>query len=335
MVITRSHGESRPTIRAKTTPVAGTSARLRPSIGNKSVVQANSSLKNTQISRAKSTPVAAASSSQRSSIGSRSVVQTNSSFKDTQTNNALLLKNIAEKVALLEQEVDTLKKCNTELVSQVSVLKEKSDEQQKVIQAFQLQNEALEGGISLEQQSVNTNVIIRGVQNAPNENVTAIYENICEHLGIAEEQEFKSATIEVAQSSENSSKQIRVKFSSIETKRKFLQTRRIKKDIFPREIKVEQESQRPIFISEELTKKNQALLYKARSLRQPGGFQFVWSNNGQILARRKRNAKVVRIANESDIEALKASLVENDTTNTRRSPRSTGAAHQCDQNMRR
>lgn len=99
------------------------------------------------------------------------------------------------------------------------------------------------------------------------------------------------------------SKSIRVTFPSVASKRTFLQVRRAKKDIFQSDLKLRQGSQRPLVIVEELTKANQHLLYIARSLRP--SFQFVWSNNGQILARERKGARVVRIIDESHVATLK------------------------------
>lgn len=76
---------------------------------------------------------------------------------------------------------------------------------------------------------------------------------------------------------------IQVQLKSVDAKREFLQIRRVKKDILPTDIGFKQSSNKPILITEQLTKSNQQLLYAARSLRGENKFKYVWSNNGQIF----------------------------------------------------
>lgn len=136
------------------------------------------------------------------------------------------------------------------------------------------------------------------------------------HLGISEVSELKavSATILQPKGTRNkktgstSAKTIRVKLSSVSAKRKFLQIRRIKKEILPTEIGVNQASKKAILITEQLTRANQELLYNARSLRTTNKFKFVWSNDGQILARQTPGSKVIRIRDIDHINTLKAEI---------------------------
>lgn len=168
-------------------------------------------------------------------------------------------------------------------------------------------------GISFEQQEVNSNIIIRGVE--LNKDVTesdfiAVYQKICTHLGAAGAPELEpvEASILTSNSETNStaSKPIRIKLRSTAAKRQFLQIRRIKRDILPTDIGIVQSSKKALLITEELTRKNQELLYKARSLRGCDQYKFVWSNNGQILIRRSQNSKVVRIVDDTHIESLRS-----------------------------
>lgn len=101
---------------------------------------------------------------------------------------------------------------------------------------------------------------------------------------------------------------MQVCLKSIEAKNQFLQVRRIKKDIYPADIGISQQSKRPLLITEQLTRHNQELLFKARSIRGPGGFKFVWSKNGQILARHKENSRVIRITDQNQITQIKEQI---------------------------
>lgn len=63
-----------------------------------------------------------------------------------------------------------------------------------------------------------------------------------------------------------------------------------------------------MIISEELTRSNQELLYQARSLRIRGNYKFVWSCNGQVLARFRKKSKVVRIVDTAHVNFLRAQV---------------------------
>lgn len=82
----------------------------------------------------------------------------------------------------------------------------------------------------------------------------------------------------------------------------------MKKDILPRDIGIIQNTRKALLITEQLTRSNQELLYRARSLRESNNFKFVWSNNGQILARRRHRSKVIRILDIEHVERLKQDL---------------------------
>lgn len=93
--------------------------------------------------------------------------------------------------------------------------------------------------------------------------------------------------------------------------------RRIKKEIYPSDIGINQQHTRPVLISEQLTRANQELLYQARSIRGSNGFKFVWSHNGQILARRKEGDRVIRIIDLIHLNQLKTELQTKLTNNER------------------
>lgn len=172
-------------------------------------------------------------------------------------------------------------------------------------------------GITVEQQKLNNNIVIRGVElddNSSESELLKIYNNICEHFGIIDVNDFKpvTASLLLPRRSEskpkNTSKTIQVQLSSVTAKRHFLQIRRVKKDILPTDIGLTQNSRHPILITEQLTKSNQELLFFARSLKGTHNYKFVWSCNGQILARARKNSKVIRIKDINHINQLKAEI---------------------------
>lgn len=170
-------------------------------------------------------------------------------------------------------------------------------------------------GISAEQQEINSNIVIRGVNlaNPSNESEpTTVFEAIRTHLDIATDDVFDPISIALLPSSKSkpstATKTIQVRFRSTATKKQFLQVRRIKKNISPADLNLVQTSKKAILITEQLTRSNQELLYAARSLRNTHKYKFVWSNDGQILVRKQQGSKVIRITEISQVNDLRSSI---------------------------
>lgn len=117
------------------------------------------------------------------------------------------------------------------------------------------------------------------------------YEDVRSHLNISDVADLDPFSVTALASSSSkfnaTSRSNRVQFASVAAKVKFLQIRRVKKDILPSHLGIDNTTRRPVLISEQLTRDNQELLYQARSLRGLNKFKFVWSTNGQILARQR------------------------------------------------
>lgn len=175
-----------------------------------------------------------------------------------------------------------------------------------------------EKGITLDQQVVNSNIVIRGVdftENPTESDLVNLYNNIRSHLGIAAVDEFSPVSAKILQpkrldtkTKEKTAKIVQIQLSTVAAKRQFLQIRRAKKDIAPADIGLVQKSKLPILITEQLTKANQELLFLARSLRGTHRYKYVWSCNGQILARFKQNYKVIRITDIEHVNQLRAEI---------------------------
>lgn len=218
------------------------------------------------------------------------------------------IKHITNRVTQLEQSTNSSE--SQKLGKEVFELKGELDN-------YRTSQLLAEKGISREQQEINANIVIRGVHvnkkdiNSQSE-LIKVYDKIRTHLGISEINDLNavSATILQPKSATNinsgsSANTIQVKLSSVSAKRKFLQIRRAKKDILPSHIGITQTSNKPILITEQLTRENQELLFKARSLRTSNNFKFVWSNDGQILARKNPGSRVVRIRDADHVNSLR------------------------------
>lgn len=217
--------------------------------------------------------------------------------------------------AELLARVSALEKANTELQNEVVELKATVTEQEATIRAFKLTTEASIRGVSIEQEEINCNIVIRGLEtteNSSQEDLSCIYDGLRTHLSVSGVSELDPVELKVlpllAGQDPATKRPLIVRLKSIAAKRTLLQVRRQKKDIFPCDIGLQQTSKRPILVTEHLTKENQNLLFQARSLRGLNRFKFVWSCNGQILVRRKKAAKVIRVSNLVHVNTLRGEI---------------------------
>lgn len=226
-------------------------------------------------------------------------------------NNSIITENTGLKNQILEltSELFTVKSEVKDLRSEIIVLNNQQQQSRDVLTL-------VEKGISIEQQELNSNIVIRGVDlvdSSCDSKPLEVYNGIRTHLGISNEADFDPVSVKVLHPKKSlgktiTNKTIQVSLRSSKIKRQFLQIRRIKKDILPNNIGLVQNSKKPILITEELTKENQELLYAARSLRETHKFKYVWSNNGQILVRPQQNSKVIRINDIKHVNELRASI---------------------------
>lgn len=246
----------------------------------------------------------------------------------TLTSQQSIIDQLLKRVSELEEVSSTLVDRIDNLSETVKSLSHTVAEQRKVIDTYEETAEASSNGVSVEQERVNSNIVVRGLDIDENTTESALietFERICAHIGIPEA-ELKPISAEILPSSSSNKKKANrpfiVSLSSREAKQKFLQARRIKRDIRPSEINREQNVNKPLIITEQLTRDNQKLLFEARSLRGRDKFKFIWTNNGQILARRKKRSSVIRIRDSSDVERLRASLTKPDNGGSPRGARS-------------
>lgn len=221
----------------------------------------------------------------------------------------------ADKQNELEKKAEELTSENLSLKSELNTLKsELNDLRRKSNQNSQATDTAK--GVSVEQQELNSNIIIRGVDSSSDSAIEpgCIYNSIRGHLGIASDDDFNPISVEFIPTSTAKreervkSKIIKVQLRSAATKKQFLQIRRQKKDITLADIGIGQGSKKSLLITEQLTRSNQQLLFAARSLRDTHNFKFVWSSDGQILARSQPNAKVIRISEIGQVNELRSQI---------------------------
>lgn len=229
---------------------------------------------------------------------------------------------LEEKIRTLELRLSSIETSFNQLLTENAKLRESVVNLQSEFSQLKDQNELprpshtpTENTIALDQQQINSNIVIRGIDvndSTPVADLTAIYEGIRSHLGVSEIAELAPVSISLISPNiakpDSSLRPIRVVLSSVEAKVKFLQVRRIKKDIVQSDIGLANNSKRPILITEQLTRSNQELLFQARSLREGGNFKFIWSKNGEVFARHRPNTRVIRIIDKTHVNNLRSEL---------------------------
>lgn len=202
---------------------------------------------------------------------------------------------------------------NQALKTEISVLKSDIAELNSRINSQRTTDPSVYQKTDTDQQHLNCNIVIRGVElsstSCPSE-PAKVFNAIRTHLEIEKDEIFNPVSVKVlpTAASTHASKTIQVQFQSVDSKRQFLQVKRTKKQILPSDLKLVQGSKKAILIAEQLTRGNQELLYAARSLRQTHNFKFVWSNNGQILARQQQGSRVTRITSIDQINELRKAV---------------------------
>lgn len=242
-----------------------------------------------------------------SSAGSSARVSTPISDKVKESLQAL-----ESRISALESTVERLSTENQDLRQSVVSLQSELEQCRNQL-GRQVSINSSECNTSLDQQEINTNIVIRGVEISESHtegDLRAVYEGLRDHLDSSDIEELAPVSVELlpSRSTNRCNRPIRVQLKTVAAKERFLQIRRVKKDILPSDIGISSTSRSPILITEQLTRANQELLYKARSLRGQNKFKFVWSSNGQILARQRENAKVIRILDEDHVNRIRAEL---------------------------
>lgn len=226
--------------------------------------------------------------------------------------------SLENRITLLESRLSIIEASFERLSAENSELKETvANLNSELVQAKSTngRSQSLVENTSSEQEAINSNIVIRGADvnvHTTASDLASIYEGVRNHLEISGVAEFDPISISVPPSNaakpNSALRPIRVTLSSVAAKVKFLQVRRVKKNIVQSDIGIANNSNRPILITEQLTRANQELLFQARSLREGGNYKFVWSKNGEVFARYRPNSKVIKITDSSHINSLRAEL---------------------------
>lgn len=217
-------------------------------------------------------------------------------------------------VRRLTEENETLKITVAELKTETAILKSEVSDLSKRVELQNKASASNDFNITQGQLEINPNIIVRGLNlpvDSSEAQLSSVYTGLRNHLGISDISEFDPVRVQLLSTNNNKSSILQVCLQSSSAKKQFLQIRRTKKDIYPSDIGLTNQHRKPILVSEQLTRSNQELLFRARSLRGAGGYKFIWSSNGQILARKSQNCRVIRILNEQHVSQLNKLIESN------------------------
>lgn len=183
-----------------------------------------------------------------------------------------------EMVEKLKDENDALKATNKALTSRNSVLEKRLSE--------------------MEQYSRKNNVEIKGVPSTKGESCVAIVQAIGEKIECpVNESEFD---IVHRVPSKADTPHIIARFCSRAKKAEFLSKAR-KARLQTKDLGIHAAESRPIYVNDHLTPENKRLFAKALKLKKENEWQFLWTDDCLIKARKTEDSKALRIREEADL----------------------------------
>lgn len=150
-----------------------------------------------------------------------------------------------------------------------------------------------------EQKTLNRNLIISGIPEKENENLKSIITKMCSAINInAIDTDIKNIE-RLKTHSENSGmpksviiefNNIRVRDEMLKKKKEKLSTSNIMHDIVKNS-----SDDRPIYITEEITKYRRYLFKIARDIKREKRIEFAWVKNGELFVKKNKDSKAVKI----------------------------------------
>lgn len=182
----------------------------------------------------------------------------------------------------------------------VEKLKDENNALKASNKALTSQNCALEKRLSeMEQYSRKNNVEIKGVPSTQGESCVAILQAIGDKIECPVSENELDVVHRVP--SKANTPHIIARFCSRAKKAEFLSKAR-KARLQTRNLGIHETESRPIYVNEHLTPENKRLFAKALKLKKEHEWQFLWTNDCLIKARRTEDSKVLRIRDEADLQ---------------------------------
>lgn len=192
---------------------------------------------------------------------------------------------LAETVGFVSDQYDSLLAKNAELVA--------------VNKELVARNAVLEKKVTdMEQYSRLNNIEIKGIPTTKGEDCKAILQCVAAAIDCP----ISTADIDTVHrvSTKSKEKNLIARFCSRDKKNEFVRKAR-KARLRTNQLGFAGDNDKPVFVNDHLTVENKRLFAKALNLKKEKQWQFLWTDNCQILARMNEDCKVSRIVTEADL----------------------------------
>lgn len=192
------------------------------------------------------------------------------------------LKTQDEKIEGCSSEVDSLKNVNVTLSSRLNSVEQQLHDS--------------------EQYSHRNNLIVYGIPEDRNENILRVINRLAVTMNV---EDWSDSLVDAAHRMglrENNSRPIIIKFVSRLDRDRFLQKRKVKRNL--RASDLGYASDTSVYVNESLTSHYRKLLQNTRDVAKNRGYQFVWTFNCAIYVRKSTGVPSKKILRESDLENL-------------------------------
>uniref|UniRef100_A0A6M2D2E2 Putative crack-1 is transposable element n=2 Tax=Rhipicephalus microplus TaxID=6941 RepID=A0A6M2D2E2_RHIMP len=165
---------------------------------------------------------------------------------------------------------------------------EKKDDLNQVICA-QLEKEMHD----LEFRSRQLNLELHGIREVANENLMVTLNDVADKLQVPHLMESDVANVHRIPAKHGKVPGIIVRFTKQAIRDQWIRNKKNLKDSHP-----------PIFMQENLTRRNRELLQATKECAKDKGYKFVWYLNGKVLVRKSEGVNAVHVKGKSDLEHL-------------------------------
>lgn len=159
---------------------------------------------------------------------------------------------------------------------------------------------------TLLQEKINLNLIINGIPKVEQEDIKEVVTKIFTYMGMTVENDTIESTWRIHNKTDSPPVIVRLKNKIV--KEKVLKLRKINngktegKSLFAKDFGFDSEKQ--LFINEELTQPTRKLLNDAKKQLKNKNFKFIWISDGKVLAKKDESAKTHFIRNDYDVQQL-------------------------------
>lgn len=239
-----------------------------------------------------------------------SPISTPSSFTN---NTTITFEKIMQELSAIRQQQNSFQKSLDDIKTVINDYKEIVENLTQENIALRNNNETLHNKINnIEchldnnaQQALAHNIIINGITEEVDEDTTQIVIKVCKAMNIDIDRNQIETVQRKKTANENSGfpGSLVVKFSDKNVRDNII-TSKIKYRITNKSLN-SKASDRPIYISEQLTTRKQYLFKIARDCKREKMIEYAWVKNGDILIRKTANSRVVQVKNLQQLTQIK------------------------------